>query len=271
VEVYRPASLTEFLELGGSFLTEHEAEHGLMLGVASSASTPAADAYWALVLHGGCVVAAGLRTGDKLIVSRENAGGAVAALARDALQPPLRSVLGPPASVAAFTAASARPWRLRMAQRIYENRIVVPATGVPGSRRLARPNDSDVLAEWSRRLSADALGEIVSKENALSRVEGHIARGSMHVWDVDGRPVCVAAAVAPTPHGIRLNNVYTPRELRGHGYASALVAGLTQAMLDAGREFVFLHTDLANLTSNGMYQRVGYRPVADLQMLNLDD
>ncbi len=270
MEICRPASLTAFLELAGSFLAEHEAEHGLMLGVAASTATPPADAYWSLVLDQKRVVAAGLRTEDKLIVSRERAGGAVAALARDALQPALRSVLGPPQSVAAFTAASGRPWRLRMAQRIYENRAVVPPTDVPGRRRPARPDDVDLLAEWSRRLSSEALGEIVSKEDAVARAQSHIARASMHVWEIDGRAVCVAAAVGPTPHGIRLNNVYTPPELRGRGYASALVADLTKALLDGGRDFVFLHTDLANRTSNGIYQRVGYRPIADLRMLNLE-
>jgi uncharacterized protein len=58
--------------------------------------------------------------------------------------------------------------------------------------------------------------------------------------------------------------VYTPPELRGRGYASACVAALTQQLLDSGRRFVFLFTDLANPTSNSIYQTVGYRPVSDV-------
>lgn len=34
-------------------------------------------------------------------------------------------------------------------------------------------------------------------------------------------------------------------------------------MLDAGRRFCFLYTDLANPTSNHIYHNVGYHPVAD--------
>ena len=34
-------------------------------------------------------------------------------------------------------------------------------------------------------------------------------------------------------------------------------------LLDAGRELCFLRTDLANPTSNSIYQRLGYRPVSD--------
>jgi predicted GNAT family acetyltransferase len=41
------------------------------------------------------------------------------------------------------------------------------------------------------------------------------------------------------------------------------VAALSQQLLDAGWEFCALFTDLANPTSNSIYQRIGYRPVAD--------
>ena len=64
-------------------------------------------------------------------------------------------------------------------------------------------------------------------------------------------------------HGITVNLVYTPPELRGRGYASACVAALSQQLLDAGWEFCTLYTDLANPTSNSIYQRIGYRPVCD--------
>jgi RimJ/RimL family protein N-acetyltransferase len=38
---------------------------------------------------------------------------------------------------------------------------------------------------------------------------------------------------------------------------------VSQAALDAGARDVVLFTDLANATSNALYQRIGYRPVAD--------
>jgi hypothetical protein len=58
--------------------------------------------------------------------------------------------------------------------------------------------------------------------------------------------------------------VYTPPQHRGWGYASNLVARASQAQLDAGRRFVFLFADLANPTSNKIYQGIGYEPVADV-------
>ena len=62
---------------------------------------------------------------------------------------------------------------------------------------------------------------------------------------------------------MRVGPVYTPPEDRGHGWASALVAEGTQWLLDEGREWVCLYTDLSNPTSNRIYQAIGYEPVLD--------
>jgi len=80
----------------------------------------------------------------------------------------------------------------------------------------------------------------------------------------NGDAVSMAVATGPTANGIRIGFVYTPPERRGHGYASVLVGALSQAMLDRGRRFCFLYTDLANPTSNAIYQRLGYRPVCEV-------
>jgi len=58
--------------------------------------------------------------------------------------------------------------------------------------------------------------------------------------------------------------VYTTPALRGRGYASALVGQMTGMLLSRGHRLCFLFTDLANPTSNGIYQRVGNEPVCDV-------
>ncbi len=83
------------------------------------------------------------------------------------------------------------------------------------------------------------------------------------IW-VDGKPVSMAVAMAPSATGIRINLVYTPPAMRRRGYAAACVAALSQLQLDAGRAFCSLYTDLANPTSNSVYRRIGYRPVSDV-------
>lgn len=61
---------------------------------------------------------------------------------------------------------------------------------------------------------------------------------------------------------IRVSPVYTPAHLRGLGYAGAATVEVSRAAL-AESAAVVLFADLANPTSNGLYQRIGYRPVAD--------
>jgi len=63
--------------------------------------------------------------------------------------------------------------------------------------------------------------------------------------------------------------VYTPRELRGRGFATATVAALSQLLLDQGHQFCCLYTDLANPTSNAIYQRIGYQAVSDSSVYRL--
>ena len=95
-----------------------------------------------------------------------------------------------------------------------------------------------------------------------------VAVGRDPLWEDGGEPVSLAGWGGPTPNGIRIGPVYTPPELRGRGYATALTAELSQRLLDGrlfegGRRFCFLYTDLANPTSNAIYERIGYRRVAE--------
>ena len=64
--------------------------------------------------------------------------------------------------------------------------------------------------------------------------------------------------------------MYTPPELRRRGYASALVAAREPEELDRGRRWCFLFTDLANPTSNRIYQAIGYRPIRDVLLIHFD-
>ncbi|MGK5090012.1 GNAT family N-acetyltransferase [Bdellovibrionota bacterium FG-2] len=61
--------------------------------------------------------------------------------------------------------------------------------------------------------------------------------------------------------------VCTPKHLRGHGYASALTAAVSQRYVDLGKKCL-LFTDLSNPTSNSIYQKIGYRPVTDFRHID---
>ena len=264
LSVERPASIPDFYNAAREYLLEHEAEHGLMLSVAYAALVAPADAYWALVrTHDKRVVAAALRTIPKMMLSRAGDPGAIAALAEDARQAKFESIIGPRDSLEAFASAFGGSWRATHQHVLYECRSVQQSPPAPGLPRVATIADRDTVADWIQAFSAEAIGDGATREAAESLADRHIRERSMWLWCVDEAPVACTAAVGRTPRGIRLASVYTAPAHRRHGYASALVASLTRELLDGGREFVFLYADQMNPTANAIYQRIGYRQIAE--------
>jgi GNAT superfamily N-acetyltransferase len=262
MQLLKPPTFGEFRHLAESFLMANEAEHGLIYGIASSPAPP--NSYCALVTVDGHVVAATIRTIAKMVVSREEADGAMALIAADAISDPgLEGILGPLASLESFARGVKRDWIRGTGTTIYLCDGVLHPTGVPGRRHVAMPTDRAVLARWITDFNEEALSETVPLEVAESVVDRYIASGTMHLWLVDGTPVACAAAVGPTPHAIRIGPVYTPPKHRRCGYGSALVADLSEDQLRRGKAFTYLYADRANETSNSIYQKIGYRAVAE--------
>jgi len=264
-----------FLDRSGPFLKAREAEHNLQLGVCSvlRIDPDAYDGppYLTTVEADGAVVAVAMRTPPfQLLVSEVTDDRALPVLA-DALArdiPDLPGIQGPtaPAQRLAelWAARSGLRSRLATQERIFALTRVRPPRPVRGRLRDADPGDRELLIEWIAAFNREALGDTDTSDvpDLVDRVlTGRFRR--MFLWD-DGGPVSLAGAGGRTPNGIRIGPVYTPPELRGRGYASACVAAVSQAQLDAGRRFCFLFTDLANPTSNHIYHEIGYVPVIDI-------
>jgi uncharacterized protein len=271
-----------FVRSAGDFLRAREAEHNLLLGltgrlVADPNTYGDDDPYFAVVEADGRVVTAALRTPphNLLLAQTEDTAGYVA-LAKDAHRAfdGLPGVNGPAAEIQGFISTWASLTgdraRLVMSQRIYEASDVVAARPVGGATRPAGDQDRKLLLGWLEAFMLEA-SHGNSPEDAAGWLERNAADpdGGAVIWD-DGAPVSFSGYGARTPCGIRIGPVYTPPELRGRGYASALVAELTQHLLTGGRDFCFLFTDLANPTSNSVYQRVGYRPVTDVEQWSFE-
>ena len=271
LQVERPPTLPDFYKEVRNYLLGHEAEHGLMLSVAAATLVAPADSYWSLVrTRDGQVAAAALRTMPKMILSREGVSGAMAALAQGATQANFESIIGPRPSLDSFAGAFGGTWHSTQHHALYECRTVHPPRPVAGWRRVASAGDRALLADWIQAFSDEAIGDGATRDAAEALADRHIRDGSMWLWCVDDEPVACTGAVGRTPHGIRLNSVYTPPAQRRRGYASALVGYLTAELLASGREFVFLYADRGNPTANGIYQRLGYRLIAEAGEMRLD-
>ena len=169
----------------------------------------------------------------------------------------------------AWSRLTARPHSLRRALRVFRLDRVIDPPPVPGELRVAAPDDLPLLTEWCVGFARD-IGDDHPEDGAKT-AKLVIDEGRAHVWvDAAGRPRALCAWAGPTPNGIRVNLVYTPPESRGRGYASNAVAELSRRLLASGRKFCFLFTDAANPTSNSIYQKIGYRRVADFQQVRFE-
>jgi predicted GNAT family acetyltransferase len=167
----------------------------------------------------------------------------------------------------AWSRLAGREPRLGMRLRIHETRRVGDAGFPAPSGRLRRATSSDEsrLAEWTKEFVKEA--RIAEPVDPRRIVADSIARGRLYLWDA-GEPVSMAAWTGKTPNGVRLNFIYTPRELRGGGYGTACVSALTRMQLEQGNMFCWLYTD-ASAKHAGLFRRIGYRPVSDVSEYEL--
>jgi predicted GNAT family acetyltransferase len=145
--------------------------------------------------------------------------------------------------------------------RLYRLAELIPPPPPGGNARVADASDRDLLLRWYPAFHEE-LGDVRETDYAVL-VDDRLSHGDITLWEVDGVPVSTASRSRPDSGMVRIVMVYTPPEFRGHGYAAAVTATASQAALDQGMTDVVLFTDLDYPTSNGVYQRIGYRPVLD--------
>jgi RimJ/RimL family protein N-acetyltransferase len=152
-------------------------------------------------------------------------------------------------------------------QRLYRlAELVWPDPAPDGTARMARDVDAPLAADWFAAF-ADEVDDMGRSEDQSAAAREKISHGWVTVWEASGEPVAIACNTMPVTGMVRIGPVYTPPERRGRGYASAATAAASRRLLEAGAEEVVLYTDLANPTSNSIYQRIGYRPVEDRVVL----
>ncbi len=273
-ELVRHAGPGDFLQRAESWLLASEAEHNLHLSLAyvrRDAGATGADVLFGTVEQDGDLVGCVIRTPPhKLLITSmppEAAPDIVGPVAE--LYDEIPAVLGPADSAvavaSAWTALKGGGWETGMQQRIYRLDQVEPVRPVPGAMRLATMDDLELLTDWGTGFARDAGHAFLLAREQVNRM---IERQDLHIWQ-DESPASMAVAQGATPNGCRIGYVYTPPELRGRGYASALVARLSQRMLDSGMTFCVLYTDLGNPTPNAIYQRIGYNAICDVRDIDI--
>lgn len=267
--------LDDFLARAGAFLRDDPAVHTVQLTVTETLRIRGTGAYgdgapeFGVLQRDGGVRAAFFRTPPHRLcptpLSPGDADG-LAGLLHD-LGQSLPGVQGDHDTATAFADAWHRRTgaeaTLHQHQRLYRlGTLTVPRPVAPGRARVAGHEDRARLCAWYREFCA-AVGEPVFQDPG-EWADARIAQGAVTFWETgDGEPVAMAALGPQVAGQVRVACVYTPIALRGRGYAGAATAEASRAALEGGAQDVLLFTDLANPTSNALYQRIGYRPVSD--------
>jgi predicted GNAT family acetyltransferase len=147
--------------------------------------------------------------------------------------------------------------------RLYRlGELTWPDPAPDGVLRVAADADTPLLTDWFAAF-ADEVRDMGAGQDQAPHVRDKLSYGGALIWEADGRPVAVACVTRQVVKMTRIGPVYTPPEFRGRGYGSAVTAEASRRAREAGAEEVLLYTDLANPTSNSIYQRIGYRAVED--------
>jgi uncharacterized protein len=268
--VVRCQNAEEFHEKAFDWLGQKEAENNLILGITSNIlSKPFFDRqehYFWVVEDEGRVVGTAFLTPPYKFTITEMPVEALQALANEIRNtlPGIPGVCGPQESCKRFShywnLKTQKSPRLEMSMRIYRLDQLETASFNAGVMKNAGEDDISRLIEWTRQFNQET--QLRDQMDEKTIVEGYVREQRLYIWE-DGEARAMAGYAGPTPNGLRVNMVYTPPEFRRQGYATSLVAALSQKILDSGKKFCFLYTDLFNPTSNGIYQKIGYQPVCD--------
>ncbi len=255
------------------FLLRAPARHNLFLGILDTLQRRP-EIYpvfhlWVAEDEGEVVGAALQTPPHNIAIAQPGAPGAVEALAAAIGEARIR----PPGVVGGLEEAHAfaDAWCARLGgqhttmnrQGVYELTAIRDAGEAEGAARLATEDDLPLLLAWQADFIAEAIPDHVGDDDALRRrLTALVADDGFWLWE-SGDTVSMTGVHEAPPVGVRIGPVYTPPARRGHGFATALVAHASAHALANGIPRCWLHTDLANPTSNAIYQRIGYEWVCE--------
>lgn len=220
-----------------------------------------------VVEDSGTVVGAALRTPPyKLLLSPMPADAVAPLLDRiDGDDPEWNGFLTTPAVAERVRATSHKRFVEGMKEWILVLDSLIPVRA-PGGPTRSTEDDLRLLMSWLKAFADEAGVEFAATEEQM---RPKAARGGFTFWDLEGEHVALAShapLVTSGSHTIgRIGPVYTLPEFRKRGIGAAITSIVARDLIDAGCTTVMLHTDASNPTSNGVYERIGFVRVDQVQ------
>ncbi|KAH8555494.1 hypothetical protein BGW37DRAFT_516416 [Umbelopsis sp. PMI_123] len=132
-----------------------------------------------------------------------------------------------------------------------------------GELRQATVNDDmKLIGNWYKGYNMQCKLPMPSDDECETAVTNLTKVGLLYLFVLENQPVSMAFQLRPLTYGTSVAGVYTPPEFRKRGYGSVLMATFGEHLLKTF-QFVTLHADKYNPTSNHIYQDVGYEYIRD--------
>ncbi|WP_147808893.1 GNAT family N-acetyltransferase [Bacillus sp. SH7-1] len=275
IQLHVYEEILNFKEVVTPFLEKNEQENNLILGVLQMVQQPI---FMGIAKQGEEITIVFLQTEEKkqiIVATSEISGIAIKELAKELTKvyPDIPGLIGNKKVVQQLAEEIAvlenKKTSVVMEQGVYELKEVKKKPSEGSFFREVRSDELTLIEEWIYRFCED-VNLPTTKEEAKQTAHTLITNHRLFGLEVDGKLVSVAAKTRPTKNNITVNFVYTPKEARKKGYASNCVAALSQRMLDEGYKTTTLYTDLANPTSNKIYQEIGYEQIAESVLIFLE-
>lgn len=268
IQLHVYTEVLRFKEEVTPFLEKNEQENNLLLGVLPAVQQPT---FMGIAKRGEEIVVVFLQTVEKIqmiVATSEISEEDIVELAKSLtkVQSCIPGLIGNKKVVQKLAEEIAvlenKKTNVAMEQGIYELKQVKTKRKGDGIFREVSSDELPLIEKWIYQFCEDVKLP-TTKEEAKQTAHTLIANHRLFGLEVDGKLVSVAAKTRPTANNITVNFVYTPKEARKKGYASGCVAALSQRMLDEGYKTTTLYTDLANPTSNKIYQEIGYEQIME--------
>jgi GNAT superfamily N-acetyltransferase len=253
-------NLREFTAFHRPNLELNEAKHGLILNALALAESekPVELSYWTLGNPGECAI----RVGSHSIVLGALGQSQCRTLAELADETDYPGVIGPGLTARWLVDRAqelGRSFAEAEPEQIYSISDPPRYPGVLGQARLATGKDAELVGNWLTAFFQEAVPcDRLPPRDELELAAGE---GRFMFWIDEGRPVSMAGIARRLRDSAAITGVYTPPELRGHGYAGSVTAATVERIYAEGRKTACLYTDLRNSASNRCYVKIGFRPV----------
>jgi predicted GNAT family acetyltransferase len=254
-----------FLDVAGAFVRGRPVEHTALLTVSEIIALRGPNAFgdeapqfgwWS---EDGQVAGAFVHTPPYGVLLGPAPVAAAASLVEALADRPLSGANGPAEVAQAFADAYPATAHERRRECLYRLGELVEPPAIAGRAVVASAEHRPVLVEWYGAFARE-VGEPDRDWGPM--VDDRLGHHGLHVWETDDDGVVGLAGITRRIAGMmRIAPVYTPPERRGRGIAAALTAAVARFAREQGADEIVLFADVANPTSNRVYQRIGFEPV----------